>query len=217
MTSVVCIAIVLGSGFIAYSRFVWLVYFVAVFAAMIVERSWRMMALTSCAVLVIVTSFYDVFNTIFEARFLSSEAEISDIGRIEEARALISEIKVRPILGKGMGTYANTNVSSGVNMYSYELQWLAFLMQFGIVGEIGILLLVAASARDLVVARHPARPWMFVLFLLWLLASWTNPYLTSSFAGATFGLFMAMFYRMRTMTLNGESSSISLVPSLQPR
>ena len=70
-------------------------------------------------------------------------------------------------------------------------------MQFGALGMAGIILLVGNSARDLIASRHRGRSWMALLFVLWLLSGWTNPYLTSSFAGATFGMFMAMFYRMR--------------------
>jgi hypothetical protein len=195
--------VVLGSGLLAHSRATWFIYVVSIFVAMIVQRSWKTMAVTVLAVLLLYVSFYDVFNLVYEERFVR-EAELSDTGRIEQARALMVEIKARPILGKGMGAHVNTFISSDKDKFSYELQWLAWLMQFGIVGEIGILLLVAASARDLAMAKHPAKPWMLLLFVLWLLASLTNPYLTSSFAGATFGLFMAMFYRMRNTNLNSQ-------------
>jgi len=70
-------------------------------------------------------------------------------------------------------------------------------MQFGFLGICGIMVLIAASARDLLRARHPAKPWLMALFALWLLSGWTNPHLTSSFAGATFGMFMALFYSIR--------------------
>jgi hypothetical protein len=199
----ICIVVVLGSGLLAYSRANWFIYVVSIFVAMIVQRSWKTMAVTVLAALLLCVSFYDVLNAVYEDRFVR-EAESSDTGRIEQARALMGEIKARPILGKGMGAHVNTYISSGTQKYSYELQWLAFLMQFGIVGELGILLLVAASTRDLVMAKHPAKPWMLLLFVLWLLDSWTNPHITGSFAGATFGLFMAMFYRMRNTNLDSE-------------
>jgi hypothetical protein len=216
LTSVIFV-VVLGSGFIAYSRYIWFIYLVSICTAIIVERSWKMLSVMVLAALLIGASSYDVISTVVQMRFQSDETDSSDIGRVEQARALINEIKARPILGKGMGAHANTYTSSDTHLYAYELQWLAFLMQFGLVGGMGILLLVAASARDLMAAKHPAKTWIFLLFLVWLLASWTNPYLTSSFAGATFGLFMAMFYRLRNITPNTGSPSMSLVPSFQPR
>lgn len=198
----ICIVVVLGSGLLTYSRALWFIYVVSILVAMIVQRSWRTMAVTILAALVLVVSYYDVFNTVFEERFVT-EAESSDAGRIEQARALMEEIKARPILGKGMGAHFSTDTRSMTQKYSYELQWLAFLMQFGIVGLVGIVMLIVASARDLVMAKHPAKPWMFLLFVLWVLESCFNPVITSSYAGATFGLFMAMFYRMRNANLNG--------------
>lgn len=206
---VFCLVVLLGSGFLAYSRYVWFIYVVSIFTAMIVERSWKLMAATILAVLILCVPFYDAVQTIFEARFLSGGTDVSDAGRLAQARALVDEVKTRPILGKGIGTHSNEWVSSDSNKYSYEMQWLAFLMQFGIVGEIGIVLLIAASARDLMMANHPAKLWMLLLFALWLLASWTNPYMTSSFAGATFGLFMAMFHRMRNVAPSLVSPPVS--------
>src|SRR5208337_4421819 len=117
------------------------------FAAMIVQRSWKAMGVTILAALLLGVACYDVFNVVYEERFVT-EAGPSDAERIEQARDLTVEIKARPILGKGMGAHANARGET--HSYIYLLEWLGFLMQFGIVGLIGILLLVAASMRDLV-------------------------------------------------------------------
>jgi hypothetical protein len=79
----------------------------------------------------------------------------------------------------------------------------------------GLLILVGLSACDLVLAKHPAAPWMWIVFLVWLFSGFTNPYLTSSYAGGTFGLFMAMFHRMRNMSQSGESRPALLLPVLR--
>jgi hypothetical protein len=215
-TFVICIVVGLGSGFLAYSRYVWFIYIVSIFMAMIIERSWKVMTVTILTVLILCVPFYDEFQTIFEARFLSEGTEVSDAGRVAQAQALLDEVKTRPILGKGIGAHSAAYLSSDTLKYSYEMQWLSLLMQFGIVGEIGILLLVAASARDLVMAKHPAKLWLLFLFALWLLASWTNPYMTSSFAGATFGLFEALFHRMRNIATIAVSPPATWTPSQQP-
>lgn len=215
-TFVICLSVGLGSGFLSYSRYIWFIYVVSIFAALIIERRWKMMVIMVLVVLVLCIPFYDVFSTIFESRFLSDAADISDAGRMAQAKALLEEVAARPFLGKGLGAHSSVNRSSDSLMYSYEMQWLSLLMQFGIVGQIGILLLVAASARDLVMAKHPAKLWVLLLFVLWLLASWTNPYLTSSFAGATFGLFGALFYRMRNIAPKGVPVPLSLAPSHHP-
>lgn len=202
---IICIVVVLGAGFLTWARAIWFVYVVSIIVAMIVQRSWKAMAVAILAVLVLGVLYYDVFNTLYEVRFVT-EAESSDPVRTEQAIALAEEVEARPILGKGMGAHLDNDSRDLPQKYSYEVQWLAFLMQFGIVGEFGILLLIGASARDLVMAKHPAKPWVFLLFALWLLESWVDPHMTSSYAGATFGLFMAMFYRMRNAKLNSEGT-----------
>ena len=203
--STICIfiVVVLGSGLLTYSRFIWFTYVVSIFVVMILRRWWKAMAVTIFAALLIGVSFYDALNLVYKERFVT-EAGPSDVERMEQVRDLTAEIKARPILGKGMGAHADT--FGETHTYTYLTEWLGFLMQFGIVGLTGILLLVAASMRDLVMAKHPAKPWVLLLFALWLLESWTNPHITSSYAGATFGLFMAIFYRMRNASLNGEAS-----------
>src|SRR5208282_4009636 len=102
----ICIVVVLGSGFLAYSRFIWFTYVVSIFAAMIVQRSWKAMGVTILAALLLGVACYDVFNVVYEERFVT-EAGPSDAERIEQARDLTVEIKARPILGKGMGAHAN--------------------------------------------------------------------------------------------------------------
>jgi O-antigen ligase len=205
----------LTSCILAYSRYVWFAFVIAALVAAAVQRSWKMLAVMILGGLLLGALLGDVSRVIFEERFASVGLDISDEGRVDQSKALIAEIKERPILGKGMGTQALGHISSEAHPYSYELQWLSFLMQFGIVGELGILLLVVTSARDLIAANHPAKPWIILLFLLWLLASWTNPYLISSYAGATFVLFMAFFYRLRNDIPTREPPSCAFMPDLQ--
>ncbi len=185
------------SGLLAYSRYLWFLAGFAIISALVIERRFKSLAIIAAAAIVIALTSYETLQPVIEARFLSEQTSDSDVIRVEESRALFEEAKIRPFFGKGLGTHVNSMLRNEQTRYSYELQWMSFLMQFGIVGIAGILVLIHASARDLLASRHRAKPWMLLLFGLWLLSSWTNPYLTSSFAGATFAMFMAMFYRMR--------------------
>jgi hypothetical protein len=90
---------------------------------------------------------------------------------------------------------------------------MSLLMQLGLVGVGAILVLFVAAARDLLAVRGPAKFWLAALYLLWLLGSWTNPYLISSFAGATFGMFLAMFYRMRMIAEENVSDGQAAIVS----
>jgi hypothetical protein len=200
----------LASALIAFSRYIWLAYIVAVFAAMVVQRNWKLLIVTFVAVLVIGGIFSDFFSAAFESRFSSVAAENSDRSRVEQFRALIEEFESRPLFGKGMGAHVAGLLRDDYDehQYVYELEWLAFLMQFGIVGMIGILLLIGLSCSDLILSNHPAAPFLWVVFLVWLCSAFTNPYLTSSYAGGAFGLFMAMFYRLRNGAQDGAAIGV---------
>jgi hypothetical protein len=198
MSGVITIAILM-SGLLAFSRYIWFSHAAAIATALILRRGWRILAVTCVAALVLGVGFYDFFSAAFESRFLSVSAEKSDSARVEQSRVLTEEFESHPILGKGMGAHAAGLLRDDrdEHLYVYELEWLAFLMQFGIVGMVGIFLLILCCCKDLIMARHPAAPYLWVMFLIWLFSGFTNPYLTSSYAGGAFGLFMAMFYRSR--------------------
>jgi hypothetical protein len=194
------VAVLLASGLLAFARYIWFLEFVAIVAALVLERRLKLLAIALVALTPLTFIYYEALQPLVEARFFSDQVSDSDLIRVEQSKALLDAIQNRPIIGKGLGTHVNEVIRNQQNQYSYELQWLSLSMQFGALGLCGILILVAASARDLFAARHPAKPWLILLFALWLLSGWTNPHLTSSFAGATFGMFMALFYGIRYQT-----------------
>jgi hypothetical protein len=197
-------SVVLAAGFITYSRYVWFLFAVAIVAAFVVQKNWKML---SVAVLIMAASFFwfnEQVGMIYQDRFLSDQTADSDAIRTEQAHALTEGFAASPFLGKGIGASAHGTIRSETRPYSYELQWLAYLMQFGIIGMIGLLLLVAVAAKDLMMARHPGTIYVGIFFLLWLASGLTNPYLGSSFAGAIFAFFMGIFHRLR----NQRSSAV---------
>jgi hypothetical protein len=196
-TAFCAVGILLASGLLAFARYIWFLEFVAIVAALIVERKLKLLAIAIVVIAPLTIVYYEALQPLVEARFFSDQVSDSDLIRIEQFKALSDAIKVRPLIGNGLGTHVNEVIRNQQNKYSYELQWVSLFMQFGFLGICGIMVLIAASARDLFRARHPAKPWLMALFALWLLSGWTNPHLTSSFAGATFGMFMALFYAIR--------------------
>jgi hypothetical protein len=192
------ILMLLTSGLISYSRYLWFVDLFAIVAALVIERRVKALLFSAVAVAILVFASFEVVGPLLIQRFSSDQVSDSDQTRIEQSKALWDEIEAQPVFGKGIGQHALV-IRSEQNRYSYELQWMALLMQTGIVGIIAILILIAAAARDLLAVRGSVKYWLAGLYLLWLLGSWTNPYLISSFAGAAFGMFMAMFYRMRML------------------
>jgi hypothetical protein len=215
VTKFCAVAVLLASGLLAFARYIWFLEFVAIIAALVIERQLKLLAIAVVALVPFTLVYYEALKPVVEARFFSDQVSDSDLIRIEQSKALLNAIQSRPIIGKGLGTHVNEVIRNQENQYSYELQWMSLSMQFGIVGIAAIILLIAASARDLLLSHHPAKPWMVLLFSLWLLSGWTNPHLTSSFAGATFGMFMALFYAMRyqsQLDRGGSPGSAALAP-----
>ncbi len=162
------------SGLISYSRYIWFVDLFAVVAALLIERRFKLLLLSTLAVAALAGVFYEEVGPLFTARFSSTQVTDSDLTRVEQSKSLLQEIEGHPLLGKGMGHHAQV-IRSEQNRYSYELQWMSLLMQTGILGVAVILCLIFATARDLIAVRGPVQLWLAALYLLWLLGSWTQP------------------------------------------
>ncbi|HEX3821924.1 MAG TPA: O-antigen ligase family protein [Candidatus Sulfotelmatobacter sp.] len=208
-----CVFMLLVSGLLSYARYVWITDLFAIVAALVIERRVKVLLLSALVVGIVAGTSFEALNPLFAARFSSEQTSESDLIRIEQSKALWDEIEARPVFGKGIGQHALGLIRNEQNPYSYELQWMSLLMQLGLVGVGAILVLFVAAARDLLAVRGPAKFWLAALYLLWLLGSWTNPYLISSFAGATFGMFLAMFYRMRMIAEENVSDGQAAIVS----
>jgi len=203
------VVMLLVSGLMSYSRYIWFTDLFALLAALVIQRRLKVLLLSAITVGIVAIASLDVIGPLFVQRFSSEQVSDSDLTRIEQSKALWDDIEARPILGKGIGQHAAV-IRNEQNRYSYELQWMSLLMQTGIVGIAAIFVLIVAAARDLLAVRNPVKFWLAGLYLLWLLGSWTNPYLISSFAGATFGMFLAIFQRVRM--IGGEPGRVNAVP-----
>jgi len=192
-----CVVIIIASGLLAFARYLWFLETFAILAATIIEGRIKLLILAGLVMICVAYFSYAELQPVVEARFFSDQVSDSDLIRMEQSKALVSAIEMRPFIGKGLGAHVNAVIRNSEDQYSYELQWLSLPMQFGFLGLVAILLMIAASARDLLASHQRAKPWLLVLFVLWLLSGWTNPHLTSSFAGATFGMFMALFFKIR--------------------
>jgi hypothetical protein len=124
-------------------------------------------------------------------RFDSRGNFMSDQIREEQVHALINEYESYQILGKGLGSNAPTYLRDGEVTHSYEVQWVAFLMQFGAVGFIFV-----AGAAFAVAVRFLTHPIsrdkiaFILLFFVWLLSGFTNPYLISLTSGIVYSIFL---------------------------
>lgn len=142
----------------------------------------------------------DVVYKVVERRFLSSDATYSDKVRHTQIETLLDEFADKPLLGKGMGGFAETAIRDGGALsHSYEVQWVAFLMQFGLVGLFIIFLalgLIAWPMLSFPVTLESLS--LFCMFILWILAGLTNPFIISLTSGIIYALFITAAQRLRS-------------------
>lgn len=128
---------------------------------------------------------------VVEKRFFSDESSKSDSVRQDQMVAMNEKFEENPLFGAGMGGYSEKLYRDKKLKYSYEVQWMAFLMQFGIVGIFLILTLLAYLAY--LILKPPvtlAYLGLFGMYVLWLAAGLTNPFLISLPSGIMYALFL---------------------------
>lgn len=128
-----------------------------------------------------------LYNVI-EKRFLSDESSRSDAIRAEQIEALTDTFTTTPYLGQGLGGYAKTVVRDPTLKYSYEVQWVAFLMQFGLLG-LPLLLFPPFLLTLNLFPLTRLKASLFALFALWLASGLMNPFLISLASGILYALF----------------------------
>lgn len=82
------------------------------------------------------TSVYKEVKGLIVERFVGDATKYSDDIRLNQKKAIMNEIENSIVIGKGIGSYADELIRSEINKYSYELEYLAFIMQFGVIGFI---------------------------------------------------------------------------------
>jgi len=177
------------SLFIAFSRFLIMsVILISIMCGVLKKKLSLLLIvlLASCAVLIT-----EPAKEIYELRFLSGETNYGDSLKVEQAKFLLDEASENMIIGKGLGSYSPKIIRDDKLRYSYEVQWLSFAMQFGMLGL--SILLIFSSLPILKILSYPVKKinmGILLTYLMWLLSGFTNPYLLSSMGGCIFSLFM---------------------------
>lgn len=140
----------------------------------------------------------DFVTAAVEARFFSHANTQSDQTRSDQIKALTQEFQEHSLLGKGLGSYVEKMQRDRLNLHVYEVQWVAFLMQFGVIG-LGMLSLPLVYVGTLFFHPPFSRPkfCFFLIFLAWLLSGFTNPYLLSLTSGMIYSLFILTGKRLK--------------------
>jgi len=182
------------STFLSFSRMLIGVYFLSCCLHWSTQRPGKIarvllaiLAVCFCAYLAIGP---EKVNHVIERRLYSKDNTESDSARVQQMNALFCEFDQYPLFGKGIGGFSKHCVRDYQLLHNYEVQWVAFLMQFGILGILLLLTPLVWIGFQLINAPFTRTRWAFLgLFCLWLLAGFTNPFLISLASGIMYTLF----------------------------
>lgn len=182
--------LILSAIFIAYSRYLWAFTFLIIllyfFTEKITYKKLNYFLGFSILLLMIAILYHEIIVGIIEERFLGSYTTVSDLPRIEMKVALSEMIHNMPITGWGMGAYPNSLVRFEQSPWNYELQWFAFLMQFGYLGILYLLFLTGLVYKKIFIRLTRKRAIIGFAYTLWLITGIFNCFLLTSSAGVVF-------------------------------
>jgi hypothetical protein len=193
---------------ISYSRYLWFEASCSIVLQSIYFKKTRDYSKHAILlVLAILASIFIFYNLNFIlVRYNGDNAEISDLTRFEMLHALAQQIYSSPIFGGGMGatTPGFTNIPA-IPWY-YELQWLAFIMQFGFIG-FTVLFFSALSliVREFYLAINFNLIALACMYLLWVATGIFNGFMLTSIGGIIFMYFYIIIRINREMIINGAN------------
>lgn len=182
------------ANFLSFSRLLFFVYgFSLVLSALSLPiKKLASLAMGCALVILIIFSYVGMgpIQEIVEQRLFSNDSYLSDETRWQQMSALWGEYESHLWFGKGMGGYVKDFIRDDQLPYSYEVQWLAFLMQFGLIGWLLIWTpLLFLAWRFISYPMTRTRLSFLALFGLWLLSGLTNPFLISLTSAVLYTLF----------------------------
>ncbi len=132
------ITISLLSTFLSFSRYLIFMYLASTLLYWLTLDPKRFLKTSFFLLLFSFAAFFAIgpekVEKIIERRVFSKNSFHSDNTRVKQANALLTEYEEAPFLGKGLGGYVPSHIRDSLLLHSYEVQWLAFLMQFGLLG-----------------------------------------------------------------------------------
>ncbi|MHC5268668.1 O-antigen ligase family protein [Enterococcus sp. LJL98] len=120
-------------------------------------------------------------------RLFSEETIKSDSIRDIQAEKIFENITESPIIGKGLGYYDPDFTRSDIAPYSYELEYFSFIMQFGILGFILIIIMLIYSFYLMInfnITNLNIKYLLYFNFIFWMVKPLFNPNFLSSNSGS---------------------------------
>lgn len=152
------------------------------------------------------TSLNSSIQTYISSRFSSDAVSASDDIRQTQFRYLFNGFKEHPVLGNGFGSYVKEYIRSEETIFSYELEYLSFLYQFGLVGFFVIVVGFVAIAYSFMVNSINVKEhkmFFYLNFFMWAFKPLFNPYMLSSLSAmAIIGTHLLALYYSPLLSMN---------------
>lgn len=181
---------------ISYSRFLYFIFMI-LYAIIFIDYVRRFQSEKLFIVLLLGVFFLGLvgmlsFDFISE-RYFGVMASESDGPRLDMYYALVSIFEKYPLLGKGLGSGSELLIRFEDMPWYYELQWLSFLAQFGIVGFVLLLFVALLPFGYLYFTQLTSYSFtIYILYLAWLSVGIFNGFMLTSSAGVIFLFFILM-------------------------
>lgn len=201
------LALAIISNFFTFSRFLFFVQgcaFLFYFCSLSFNKIQKTFLISLAFLITTVVSVGpENITTSINHRFFSQANNQSDQTRVVQVNALLKQHEQAPYLGVGLGGHVPSLVRDNKNQHSYEVQWVAFLMQFGIFGVLYLLICVSMIGYSLLKPPiNRTKLAFFSLFILWILSGFTNPFLISLQSGILYTLFLLAGWTQNTRRFN---------------
>lgn len=187
----VIVALLCVSIFSTYSRYIWLEGLFAL-SACCLTFSYKKIMLTLVAALMIAPIAATVLGPAIQHRFFDPSVGHSDDIRIQQSDALMQNADQTFFFGHGLGSFPYKMIRDRQAPYSYEMQWLEIIYQFGFIGLVFILGLLFSISVPLLTSRPMAALPILLLFGFFLLSGFANPSLIGRSASVGFAFVLCL-------------------------
>lgn len=152
-----------------------------------INTLFRLILTTSLSLVIIITilclntNLNSYIQTYIGSRFSGDAVDFSDEIRRIQFDYLFNGFIKHPLIGNGFGSYVRQFTRSTI--FSYELEYLSFLYQFGIIGFLIIIVGIIIVAYNFMVSSwsyKKYRMYFIVNFIMWAFKPFYNPFFFSS-------------------------------------
>ncbi len=183
------ISIFLLSLLFAYSRALWILtlFILMIYAFTSIGQRVKYKAINYIFSFILIMPILAYTGSdLLSSRFSNQISASSDTTRVTQSTELYNKFSESVVFGHGLGAYVANIIRDEKEPFSYETQWLALLMQIGVLG-VSLIVTAVFFGFFYLYKNEPTSGWPFI-YLLWIILPLTNPYLLSSVSAVVFAL-----------------------------